>query len=151
MAASAWAFYNLAKEKLMDGTHDLDTDVFRLGLYTSASNAATLTLSTRGSISSEVLSANGYALGGQTLDSVTWGIGDSAGERRWDSTAEVFTASGGTIANVKHAVIYNNDKGTSAGDRPLLMTSQLSTSQFDITDTNTLTVTPAATGLFELN
>ena len=150
MAASAWALYNLAKQKLGDGTHDLDTDVFRMGLYSSASNAATLTLSTRGSVTSEVLSAAGYVLGGQTLGAVTWGGGASAGVRRFDSTAEVFTASGATIQNVKHAVIYNNSKGTSAGTRPLLCTSQLTTAEFDLTDTNTLTVTPSATGIFEM-
>ena len=150
MAASAWALYNLAKQKLGDGTHDLDTDVFRMGLYLSASNAATLTLSTRGSVSNEVANANGYLTGGQTLGAVTWGAGASAGVRRFDSTAEIFTAAGGTIVNVKHAVIYNNSKGTSAGTRPLLCTSQLSTAEFDITDTNTLTVTPSATGIFEM-
>ena len=31
MAASAWALYNLAKQKLGDGTHVLDADVFRMG------------------------------------------------------------------------------------------------------------------------
>ncbi len=150
MAASAWAIYNLAKQKLGDGTHDLDTDVFRMGLYLSSSNAATLTLSTRGSVTNEIANANGYLTGGQTLGAVTWGAGASAGVRRFDSTAEIFTAAGGTILNIKHAVIYNNSKGTSAGTRPLLCTSQLSTAPFDITDTNTLTVTPSATGIFEL-
>lgn len=150
MAASAWALYNLAKQKLGDGTHVLDADVFRMGLYLSSSNAATLTLSTRGSVTNEVANANGYLTGGQTLGAVTWGAGASAGVRRFDSTAEIFTASGGTILNVKHAVIYNNSKGSSAGLRPLLCTSQLSTVQFSITDTNTLTVTPSATGIFEM-
>lgn len=151
MAASAWVLYNLAKQKLGDGTHVLDTDVFRLGLYTSASNAATVTLSTRGSVTGEVVNANGYLTGGQTLGSVTWGAGASAGVRQFDSAAEVFTASGGTILNAKHAVIYNNSKGASAGLRPLLCTSQLSTAEFDLTDTNTLTITPDVTnGIFEM-
>ena len=150
MAASAWALYNLAKQKLGDGTHVLDSDVFRMGLYLSASNAATLTLSTRGSVSNEVASANGYAQGGQTLGSVTWGVGSTAITRRFNAAAEIFTAAGGTIQNIKHAVIYNNSKGSSAGTRPLLCTSQLTTAEFDLTDTNTLTVTPAATGIFEM-
>lgn len=150
MAASAWALYNLAKQKLGDGTHVLDSDVFRMGLYLSSSNAATLTLSTRGSVTNEVANAAGYLTGGQTLGAVTWGSGVTAGVRRFDSTAEIFTAAGATILNIKHAVIYNNSKGTSAGTRPLLCTSQLSTAQFSITDTNTLTVTPSATGIFEM-
>jgi len=151
MAASAWVLYNLAKQKLGDGTHVLDSDVFRLGLYLSNSNAATLTLSTRGSVTNEVATANGYTQGGQTLGSVTWGAGATVTVRQFDSAAEVFTAAGGTIVGVKHAVIYNNTKGTSAGTRPLLCTSQLSTALFGITDTNTLTVTPNVTnGIFEM-
>ena len=47
MAAGACTFYNIAKKYLMNGTLDLDTNSFRMSLYTSASNAATLTLSTR--------------------------------------------------------------------------------------------------------
>ncbi len=72
MAAGAWTFYNIAKKKLMDGSIDLDTNTFRMSLYTSASNAATLTLSTRPSVTGEVTEANGYSSSGKPLASVTW-------------------------------------------------------------------------------
>ena len=151
MAASAWAFYNKFKEYVGDGTIDLDNDVFLMGLYTSASNAATDTLSTRGQITNEVANGNGYATGGKTLSAVTWASGASAGEMRFDCTAKIWSASGGTIPNVRYAVIYDNSTGTSAGDRKIMCRSALSTAQFTVTDGNTLTVTPSANGIFELN
>lgn len=144
MAASAWAFYNKAKEYIGDATIDLDTDVFYLALFLSSSNASTATLSTYASLTNQVASANGYALGGRALSAVTWAAGASASEMRWDSTAKIFTASGGTISGIKYGVIY-----ASGGN--LLIWSKLSTSAFSVTDTNTLTVTPSANGYFELN
>jgi hypothetical protein len=54
-----------------------------------------------------------------------------------------FTASGASLTNVKYAVIYN-----SAGK--LLCFCQLSSSQFTVTSPNTLTILPAATGVFTL-
>jgi len=151
MAASAWSIYNKFKEYMADGTIDLDNDVFRLGLYTSASNAATATLSTRGAVTNEVANGNGYTTGGKTLAGVTWATGASAGEMRFDATATIWSASGGNIANIKYAVLYDESTGTSAGNRNLVASSQLSTSQFTVTDGNTLTITPSANGIFELN
>jgi len=151
MAASAWVIYNKFKEYMGDNTIDLDGDVFRLGLYTSASNAGTATLSTRGSVTNEVTGANGYTTGGMTLAGVTWATGASAGEMRFDATATIWSASGGNIANIKYAVLYDETTGASAGNRNLVASSQLSSAQFTVTDGNTLTITPSANGIFELN
>ena len=143
MAASAWVFYNKAKEYIGDATIDLDTDVFKLALFTSASNAATATLSTYASLTNQVASANGYTLTGKSVVK-TWASGASASELRWDSTAVIWTATGGSISAVRYAVVH-----VSGGQ--ILCYSALSTAQFSITDTNTLTVTPSANGIFELN
>ena len=149
MAASAWAFYNMFKEYMADGTIDLDTSVFHMALYLSSSNAGTVTNSTRTQLTNEVANSNGYATGGKQLSGVTWGQGASAGERRWDATAKIWSASGGSISGVKYAVIYQS--GASAGAQKLVCYSQLSTAAFSITDGNTLTITPSANGIFELN
>lgn len=149
MAAGQWTFYNLAKKHMLDGTVDLDTDSFRMSLFTSASNAVNAALSVIGSLTNEVVEANGYSSSGKALAAVTWGVGASASEMRFDSTACVWTASGGDIANIKYAVIWK--AGASAGARKLLCHSQLSSSQFTVTSGNTLTVTPSANGIFELN
>ncbi len=146
MAAGAWTFYNIAKKKLADGTMDLDTNTFRMSLYTSASNAGTITLSTRTSVSNEVTEAFGYSSSGKPLASITWATGASAKVYRWNAAAIVWTAAGGSIGPVKFAVIWQS---SGVVDK-LLCFSQLSTAAFSITTGNTLTVTPSASGVFEL-
>lgn len=146
MVASAWTVYDTALEYLMDGSFDLDTDTFTMALFTSASNAATTTLSILSEVTNQVANGNGYTTGGQNLSAVTWAAGASARQLRLDATANVWSASGGNIANVRYAVIYDNTHASDA----LLCQAALSTAQFTITDGNTLTVTPSATGIFNL-
>lgn len=148
-AAGAWTFYNEAKKYLMQGDIDLNSSTFRMGLYTSASNAATATLSRHDQVTNELADGNGYSSSGKALSAVTWTAGASASEYRFDSTAKIFTASGGNLANIKFAVLFI--EGASAGARKLLAYSQLSTGQFTVTTGNTLTITPSANGYFELN
>lgn len=149
MAAGAWTFYNEAKKYLMSGDIDLNSSSFRMTLHTSASNAATNTLSVYGSVTNEVTEATGYSSSGKALTGVTWTAGASASEMRFNSSALVWTATGGNISNIKFAVIWIT--GASAGARKLLCRSALSTSQFTLTTGNTLTITPSANGIFELN
>lgn len=149
MAAGAWAFYNEAKKYLLTGDIDLNTSTFRMSLHTSASNAATNTLSTKGSVDNEVAEANGYSSSGKALGSLTWTAGASASEMRFNAAALVWTATGGNIPNIRYAVIWI--EGASAGSRKLLCRSALSTAQFTLTTGNTLTITPSANGIFELN
>ncbi len=148
MAAGTWTIYDTFKEYAMDGTVDLDTTNFRMTLHTSAYTPAT-THSVIGSVGSEVTSAAKYSSSGQALAAVTWATGDSASEMRFDATANVWSASGATIANVRYAVIWAS--GASAGLRKLVAYAALSTAQFSISDGDTLTVTPSANGIFELN
>lgn len=145
MAAGAWNFYNAAKKHLMDGTIDLDSHTFRMQLHTSASNAATLTLSTVGAVTNQVAEQFGYSSSGKALTGVTWAVGASASEMRFDCTAVIWTAAGGSISAVKYAVIFDVTGGL------LLCYSQLSAAQFSVTSGNTLTITPSANGIFELN
>ena len=149
MAAGAWGFYDKFKEYMADGTIDLDTSAFRIALFTSASNAATATLTVLGSVTSEVTEANGYSSSGKSLAGVTWATGASASEMRFDATATIWTATGGTIPNVRYAVIFTS--GASAGACRLVCNSALSTAQFTVGSGDTLTVTPSANGIFELN
>lgn len=148
-AAGAWTFYNEAKKYLMSGDIDLNSATFRMGLYTSASNFATATLSRHDQATNEIADGNGYSTSGKALTGVTWTAGASASEMRFDCTAVIWTATGGNIANIKAAVIFI--EGASAGARKLLCYSQLSTAQFTLTTGNTLTITPSANGIFELN
>lgn len=151
MAAQAWKFYDMFREYAMDNTIDLDGTTFDLHLFQSASDFATDTQSTLSQLSGQVASGNGYTLAGEQL-TVTWATGASGGERRFDATDLVITASGGTIANIKAAVIVART-GASAQDgaNKLVCYASLTSSQFSLTDTNTLTIQFAAGGIFELN
>ena len=147
MAATAWAFYNSFREKLGEGDFDLSgaSVNFKMSLHTSAAstNATNAVLSTYASIANEVANGNGYTTGGKSVSGRTWAAGASAGVFRFDSTAVVWTATGGDVDSVKFAIIYQS------GGK-LVCYSKLSTSQFNLTQDNTLTVTPSANGIFEL-
>ena len=146
MAATAWTFYNSFREYLGNGQFDLDgtSTGFYMALHTSAAsaNANNVALSTQASLGNEVANGNGYATGGASVTSRTW-ASVATNKYRFDSTAVTWTATGGTVPNIKYAVVYQ------AGGK-LVCFSKLTTSQFTLAQDNTLTVTPSATGIFEL-
>lgn len=143
MPATAFQFYNRGKRAIGSGAIQLGTSPLKMKLATSASNASTPTLSTFASITNEVANGNGYVTGGKALSAMTWTAGASAGQIRFDANDLVWSASGGAISNVKYGII-----GLS-GNAPLVW-SRFSTSQFTVTDGNTLTVQFNAAGIFNL-
>ena len=147
MAASAWQLYNYAKRYIGNGTIELGVGNFKMALFTSASNASTFTLSTFASLTSEISATGGYTSGGKALVPATgqWTVGASAKQMKFTYSAIglTFTASGSSLSNIKYAVIYQS------GGK-LLCFCQLSSSQFSVASPNTLTVLPAATGIFTL-
>ena len=63
------------------------------------------------------------------------------------TTGLTFTASGANLTDIKYAIIRNS---TGSGAGKLLCFCQLSSANFTVTTPNTLTVIPAATGIFTL-
>lgn len=149
MAAQAWTFYREFKKYMADGFLDMDGDIWRISLYTSASDAATDTQSTISEITNEVASVTGYSTSGKTLSATTWTTGASTGEMRFDATAVIWTATASDIVDVKFAIIWAS--GASAGSRKLMCFTSLSSGQFTVGTGNTLTITPSANGIWELN
>ncbi len=147
MAAGAWTHYNEAKKYLMNGTITLP-GAFRMTLHTSASNANTATLSQYSELTNEVAEGNGYSSSGKSLAGEAWTVGASAGQYMFDATDPIWTATGGTIPNIKFGVIWQSAAATA--NRKLLCRSQLTTSQFTLGTGNTLTIQFAATGIFTL-
>lgn len=151
MAASAWQLYNEAKKYIGNGTITLGAGVFKMVLATSASNASTFTLSAYSELTNEIAATGGYVTGGKDLVPATgqWTVGASAKQYKftYSTIGLTFTASGASLTNVKYAVIRNS---TGAGAGRLLCWCQLSSSQFTVTSPNTLTILPAATGVFTL-
>lgn len=148
MAAGAWAVYNLAKKKIGNGSISLASTAFRVQLHTSASNFNTATLGVISSVDNQVSEANGYSSSGKALTGEVWTVGASAGQYKFDADDVFWSANGGTIANIKGAVIWIS--GASAGARHLLCRSVLSTSQFSISSGNRLTIAMNASGILTL-
>ncbi len=151
MAATAWQLYNEAKKYIGNGTITLGAGVFKMVLAKAASNASTFTLSAYSEITNEIAAAGGYVTGGRNLVPATaqWTVGASAKQMKFtmSSVGLAFTASGANLVDIKYAILRNST-GAAAGR--LLCWCQLSSSNFTVTSPNTLTVLPAATGIFTL-
>lgn len=156
MAAGTWKIYASAKRKIGSGTNHitLGAGVFKMQLHRASASAAILVLSTRSlasSIPAEISATGGYAANGRNLAPATgkWTTGASTKQLKFTYTTAglVFTANGASLKNIKYALIRNS---TGAGVGNLLCYCTLSTSPFSVTTGNTLTISPAATGVFTL-
>lgn len=142
-AAGAWKVNQYGKLKIGSATINLSNNVFRLALYTNAASANIAgDISIQSSIGSECAQTGGYTTGGERLSSPTWV--QAAGSVRFDSSDWVVT---GSIANIQYAYIVYSVAATSGH---LLCYSTLSTSQFTLTGTNTMTIQMNASGIFTL-
>ena len=151
MAATAWQLYNSAKKYIGNGTITLGAGVFKMVLSNTASNASTFTLTAYSQLTGEISATGGYVSGGKNLVPATalWTVGASAKQFKFtmSTVGLAFTASGASLTNIRYAVLRNS---TGVGAGRLLCFCQLSSSQFTVTSPNTLTVLPAATGIFTL-
>lgn len=150
MAVGAWTFYNTFRKKIGKKIIDLSADTFMIALFKSTSNAATVTLSTLGSVTNEISATGGYAVHGRSVINRVWTVGTSAKQFKFYASAPIFTASGASLNNIKFAVLHDNTVGASAGLRPLVAFCQLSTAQFTISTNNTMAIINPATGIFTL-
>jgi hypothetical protein len=154
MAATAWQLYNTAKRYIGNGTIELGSGNFKMALFRTSSNASTFTLSTFASLTAQISATGGYVSGGKALVPATgqWTTGASAKQMKftYSTVGLTFTASGASLTNIRYAVITYGASAAVASARKLVCFCQLSSSQFTVTSPNTLTVLPAATGVFTL-
>ena len=146
MPAGKWKLYDTAKVNIGDGVIDLGSHTFKLALFTSSSNANTLTNDPLASLTNQVAGANGYTTGGNTLSGVTWT--QTGGVATFDATDTTWTATGGSIT-ARYGVIYDDTSASKA----LLCVCLLDTAPADVTATagNTLTIQFNASGIFTLS
>jgi hypothetical protein len=116
------AMCNSFKTELLGGTHDLDTDVIKIALFTSS---ATLDASTTAySTTNEVVGA-GYTAGGNTLAGAAISLSGSTAivdftDTTWSSAT--ITARGALIYNSSKAdraiavLDFSTDKSSTSGD-----------------------------------
>lgn len=156
MAAGTWTVAGKVKKYIVNNTVTLGVGVFKMMLCKTSASAALSavgagTRSTWASVGSEISARGGYVAGGRNIVPATgqWTAGASA--KSWKFTMStiglVFTASNSSLINVRYAVIRNS---TGAGAGKILCYAALTTAQFTVTSPNTLTILPAATGIFTL-
>jgi hypothetical protein len=148
MAAQAFKIYNLAKKKIGNTSINLAATVFRMTLHTSASNAATLTLGVYNSLTNEVAEANGYSSSGKALTGEVWTVGASAKSYKFDFDDVIWTGTGGTIPNIKFATVWLS--AAASANRHLLLTASLTSTQFTLSQNNTLTLAINSLGAFTM-
>lgn len=97
-------------EQVLKGVHNLDTHTLKVALTNSAPAATNTQLADI----TQITAGNGYTTGGATLDNNV--VTEAAGTAKLTITDEVITASGGSMAAFRYAVLYND---TATGD-PLI-------------------------------
>lgn len=133
------------KRDVQNGTIDVDTDVWIMGLTTSTWVPVKATHEVLADVTNEVV-GNGYAR--QTLTAVTL-TEPVAGTWQFDSADAVFTASGGSIV-ARYYFLF--DDTPAAPLDPLFCYGALDITPADVTTTdgNTLTVQVNASGYYRL-
>ncbi len=144
MAADSWIALNNFRERMADGTVDLDTHTFKMILVLSGWTPNAETDADYTDIANEHANANGYTTGGVTV-AATWVR--STVTVTFDTADGVWTASGGSIV-ARFAVIYDDTDAT----KTLVCYSLLDNSPADVTatDGNQLSVQINASGVFTL-
>lgn len=145
MAAGAWQVLNKAKEKLMDGTIDLDTHSFKVALC-EAAQALAVTFATGNAgyadLTDETANGSGYTTGGQALTGVTWV--EAAGVITWDCANPQWTSM--TKTGLKYAVIYDD----TATNKDIVCFCELESGGTINVTAGTLDITINAAGVFTL-
>lgn len=144
MTADAWAMYYQTKERIGDGTIDLDDDTFICILLGSGYTPSLENDDILADISAQEISGNGYSR--YTLTE-TWTR--SGAVVTFDTDDATYTASGGSIT-ARYAAIFDDTPTTPAD--PVICYSLLDNTPADVsvTDTNTLTIQMNASGVFTL-
>ena len=141
MPAGSWTFTNTARTKILNGQFDVDSDTFKVGLFTSSSNIGTAS-TTYASLTNEVSNANGYSTGGVTVSplvlagttSVTVKFGTNPS---WTATSAGITA--------RFAVLYEN-----SGDVICYCLLDNAPADVTVTSGNTLTIDSTTNPIFTL-
>ena len=139
-AAGNWTFTDATRTDCFNGTYDWDTDSFKIALHLSTgTQPAAGTTVWSGLSTSEHAAANGYTAGGIA---VTIALSGTTTLTVDSTTNPVWTATGGSIV-ARWGVLYEV-----AGRVPCYFLLDSTPADVTATDTNTLTITINASGVF---
>lgn len=143
-----WTEWNTLKRDIMKGVQDLDTNSYRVLLFKGAFSTTAAQFSTYGSLTNEVSALGGYVKGlGKDLG--TTSIVESGANSYWSAANVVFTASGASITSIQYAVICKSDGTTCESADPIVGWATLSSSEFAVGTSNTLTIN-LSNGIFQV-
>ena len=141
MAAGAWTFTNTGRTSLLNGTFDIDSDVWRMALFLSTSNLAPAS-TTFAAVTGEHAAANGYTAGGNvialTLSGTTTVMVDITTDPVWTATAGPITARFAAIYEVAGNILC------------YCLLEAIGPADVTATAGNTLTVAANVAGVFTL-
>jgi hypothetical protein len=105
MTASKLFLYEGFELNVWNQVIDPVNDTFKIALFTSSSNAETLTVDQFANLTNQVAAANGYTSGGNalTFDELV----QESGSLKWKFENTTFEATGGNIV-ARFAVIYSD-------------------------------------------
>ncbi len=151
MTADAWVLHDKAKEYIGDGTIDLDGDTFKVALFLSTSNAETTSINALSTATNQHANANGYTTGGVALGTVTWTSSGATITFDAADMTDAWTAAGGSIV-CRLAVLYDDTVSSPVID-PIIAHCLLDNAPANITvtDTNKLSITFPAGGIFQVS
>lgn len=131
---AAFNKYNIFVQDLGRKVHNLNSDTLKVALSNTAPSAANAVLADI----TEISAANGYTSGGTAMGSTTFT--QTSGTAKLAGANVVFTASGGSIAAFRYAVLYNS----TASGGPLIGYWDYG-SAVTVTTGNTFSVLPSDT------
>jgi hypothetical protein len=138
---ASYTKYNVFVQDLGRKVHNLNADVLKIAL---TNTAPTVTTNAVLADITEIAAGNGYSAGGNTVGSTTYS--QTSGTAKLVGNDVVFTASGGTIATFRYAVLYNS----TAASGPLIAYWDSGAGQ-TITTGNSFTVDlDQVNGIFQL-
>jgi hypothetical protein len=152
MASGAFVFFDKAILNIANATNLLSSaNTFKMTLHTSSWTPSLSADEVYADVDNELTTANGYTNGGITLanDALT----ESSGVTKFTFDAAVWTATGGSIAAWRYAIVRAS--GTLNGKvDPLVGYFIGDSTPADIPATtvgNTLTITPHASGVLTMD
>jgi hypothetical protein len=148
MSVQAFKFYNLYR-KYISGTVANGSTSFDLHLMKSTSNAATLTLSTYGSLTNQVASGGNYTLAGKPMTK-TWTVGASAKQYALNFTAISLSASSNITSIMFMALVARTGASAKDAANKLIGFASLTSAVFTVSSGNKLIINPPSGGLFTL-
>lgn len=129
-AAGLWTPTNTGLSKIASGQFDIDTDTYKIALFTSASNLG-IASTTYAGLTNELANANGYTPGGiAAAMTITTGAATAVSDAVWGSptgNAVTITSAGNNLPIIPAGGMFRVRQHSTAANEGLYFATALST------------------------